>query len=638
MASHHGNSNKQHSEPAKMEQIITEFFPKTLHIILESRCPYVSSRNYSGEQCLSSPSSSSSSSSSARPRDKWFNLALKDCSAALENIDFWRQSNLEPMFIDVVLVQRPNAWDAVNCSPKMEPVRSLSKERYWNLEHDEFGIEGKKEKIVERWIIQYESRKANIGHGSGSKRSSCTSSQIFYKKTTLLLRSLYVAVRILPGYKLYRDLTSSAQIRTYNLCPRVSSFAEPFTRSEEAEMQQFVFTPVDTSCGRLCLSVWYRSSLSDFSSEPSTPMSPQFIPDYVGSPMAEPLKRFPSAPVPQFSQSSFPLERHHSWSYDLYRASPPSAIPSPSPTYSESQASISQMRAGHLPPTSRSRHLPDDTPQVHTKNTSFDEYLPSPTFSTSPSLSPPTHTPGSYIRKALLRSGSAPVNIPESRLLSVPFRVYNQMLPPSPPLKGIRPASTKMDVQPALLKSSSLVDKLFSSSKDVDDGDKLSVVKMQTNSSPQKSFSRSSSRVSFQDDYDDSEFSGPFVVDDDDVTDPGKRLCSFNQARHQSGGHEPGVSLVRKSHVSAGTLISMLKKAPPLRQDSDSMNLLQDSTPGTVNPVQISDKPGVQHSSTSNFASSVNIPAKTTADALEELRGYRDMKDLLLKQGGKSQM
>lgn len=111
------------------------------------------------------------------------------------------------------------------------------------------------------------------------------------------------------------------------------------------------------------------------------------------------------------------------------------------------------------------------------------------------------------------------------------------------------------------------------------------------------------------------------------------RLCSFNQARHQSGGHEPGVSLVRKSHVSAGTLISMLKKAPPLRQDSDSMNLLQDST-----PVQISDKPGVQHSSTSNFASSVNIPAKTTADALEELRGYRDMKDLLLKQGGKSQM
>lgn len=116
------------------------------------------------------------------------------------------------------------------------------------------------------------------------------------------------------------------------------------------------------------------------------------------------------------------------------------------------------------------------------------------------------------------------------------------------------------------------------------------------------------------------------------------RLSSFDQAKHQSGGHEPGVSVARKSHASVGTVISMLKKAPPLRQDSDSMNLLQDSTPGTINPMQISVKPGAQHSCTSNFASSVNIATKTTADALEELRGYRDMKDLLLKQGGKSQI
>lgn len=46
---------------------------------------------------------------------------------------------------------------------------------------------------------------------------------------------------------------------------------------------------------------------------------------------------------------------------------------------------------------------------------------------------------------------------------------------------------------------------------------------MSSNSSPQKSVSRSSSRLSFQDDYDDSEFSGPFVVDEDDVTEMGSR-------------------------------------------------------------------------------------------------------------------
>ena len=48
-------------------------------------------------------------------------------------------------------------------------------------------------------------------------------------------------------------------------------------------------------------------------------------------------------------------------------------------------------------------------------------------------------------------------------------------------------------------------------------------VKLSSNSSPQKSFSRSSSKLSFQDDFDDSEFSGPFVVDSDDMPDRGGR-------------------------------------------------------------------------------------------------------------------
>lgn len=48
-------------------------------------------------------------------------------------------------------------------------------------------------------------------------------------------------------------------------------------------------------------------------------------------------------------------------------------------------------------------------------------------------------------------------------------------------------------------------------------------VRLSSNSSPQKSYSRSSSRLSYEDTFDDSEFSGPFVVDDDDTTDPGSR-------------------------------------------------------------------------------------------------------------------
>ncbi|KZV51449.1 autophagy-related protein 13 [Dorcoceras hygrometricum] len=304
------------SEPAKMEQIITEFFAKSLHVILESRCPYVSTRNYSGEQILSSPSpssSSSSSSSSFRPRDKWFNLALRDCPAAFENIDFWQQSNLEPVIVDVVLIKRRGGSEPLSSPKRGGLVRDV----------DEFGCGKKSEKIIERWVIQYESKKGCGGKGggvSGSKRSTCTSSHVLYKKSLLLLRSLYATVRLLPAYKLFRDLISSARMRLYNLGHRVSSFVEPFTRGEEADMQQFVFSPVDTSCGRLCLSVAYCSSLMDVS-EPSTPISPQFIPEYVGSPMAEPHRWFPSFPESQRSQFTCVFGRHHSWSYDSYSRS-----------------------------------------------------------------------------------------------------------------------------------------------------------------------------------------------------------------------------------------------------------------------------------------------------------------------------
>ncbi|KAL9158873.1 hypothetical protein ABFS82_08G096700 [Erythranthe guttata] len=576
MASYHGNP---HSEPAKMEQIITEFFAKSLHIILESRSPYVSSRNYSGEQVLSSPSpspsSSSSSSSSFRPRDKWFNLALRDCPAALENIDFWRQSNLEPMIVDVILVQTP-----LNFSPKRGPARNSSsgKDRhFYGSDTDEFGSEAKSEKIIERWILQYESKKSAGGgsstsssSGSSSKRSGNTSSHALYKKSILLLRSLYATIRLLPAYKLFRDLISSAQIRLYNLGHRVSSFVEPFTRREEADMQKFVFTPVETSCGRLCLSVLYRSSVLDLSSEPSTPISPQFIQEYVGSPMAEPLKRFPSGPISQSSpSSSSPFGRRHSWSYDIYRESPSSANPSPSPTYSEAPIH-------RLPPSSLPRHLHDDTSSVvaHVKNPSYDEYWPSPMFSPSPSPSPPTNVTGvSHMPKAILR--------------------YSSM----PSLPNKQPRFDQLTVPKEVVAHSGLHHRLFTLSKD-EPGNMLGV-KPSSNSS-----------LSFQDD---SEFSGAFVLDDeDDTTDPGSRQGSFDLAC----GPHTSFPVKKSQDAAVGALVHMLKKATPLHQEISVVHHMQEDTTATTS---------------SNLALS-----KTTADAFEELRLYREMKDSLLKQGKKN--
>lgn len=596
-----------HSEPAKMEQIITEFFAKSLHIILESRCPYVSSRNYSGEQILHSPSSSASSSSSTRPRDKWFNLALRDCPAALENIDFWRQSNLEPMVVDVVLVQRPLNWDYSTSSPRLALERNLSsKERFpfiWKSDSDEFGSDGNTEKIIERWVVQYESKKGCKEACSGSKRSSTTSSHALYKKSILLLRSLYVTVRLLPAYKIFREINSSGQIRSFSLIHRVSSSVEPLIRRDEAEMQQFMFTPVETSCGKLHISLFYLPSISDTTSESSTPMSPQFIPDYVGSPLADPLKRLPSVPMPQYSPSSSPFGRRHSWSYDTSRASPPSALPSPSPTYSESRTLHSKF-GNHRPPTN-SRHPSLEIAQVHNKDMGYDEYVPSPNFSPSSSPSPPMYLHGSNMLKVLLRSDSAPVYIPTSRLGDTPLSSNKTILPFSPPPKGTRPGISLVERSSSTLQGPSTSSKLPSG------------VKISSNNSPHKSFSRSCSRLSFEDSYDDSEFSGPFVVDDDDLIDHGSRPGSSDRSGNLGTPHERAV----------GALVQMLKKAPPLQQDLNrSQNMCKPSSSQIHGPPVAA----------SNMAASRVSAVKTTSDALEELKVYMDMKELLLKQSGKS--
>ncbi|GAU35071.1 hypothetical protein TSUD_69940 [Trifolium subterraneum] len=333
----HGNA---HSDTARMEQIITEFFAKSVHIILESRAIYASSRNsYGGYK---SDSSSSSSSSSVRPRDKWFNLALRECPVALENIN-----NHECVIVDVILVRR-----SLDCDP-MIPKKVLCKERYpLCCSGAELGVDAKSEKIVERWIVQYENRKKIKNANFGTRRSSNNSLQNVYKKSTLLLRSLYATVRLLPAYKTFRDLNSSAHIRPFTLAHRVSSFVEPFTRKQESEMMKYSFTPVNTSSGRLCLTVMYCPMASDLSCEQLPSMSPQVISDYVGSPLADPLRRFPSLPLAGLPCHGCSSPRRHSWNFDDSKASSTSINDSSLPIHSKSQILLSNKspQINDLPP------------------------------------------------------------------------------------------------------------------------------------------------------------------------------------------------------------------------------------------------------------------------------------------------
>ncbi|XP_022750980.1 autophagy-related protein 13b-like isoform X2 [Durio zibethinus] len=121
------------------------------------------------------------------------------------------------------------------------------------------------------------------------------------------------------------------------------------------------------------------------------------------------------------------------------------------------------------------------------------------------------------------------------------------------------------------------------------------------------------------------------------------RFIFVKSSGHLSDPNEAGLFMNRKSQDAAvGALLRMLKKAPPLRQDICSLiNFSEASSPEMSNSSiyeqnQISGVVNVEHAASSSIASSRFVASKTTADALEELRGYKEMKSLLLSEGGKS--
>ncbi|XP_043696665.1 autophagy-related protein 13a isoform X2 [Telopea speciosissima] len=607
--------NNPQSESGRSEQIISQFLLKSLHIVLDSRIPSLRPHDHSGDL---------TPVSRVRKSDRWFNLALGERPAALENLNFWHRNVMDPMIIDVILVHDESTSSAV----------------------DEFystsGMDASAETVIERWIVQYESRTT-----VPQLLESPASYKKMYKKSIILLRSLHSTLRLLPAYRIFRQLCSSNQTYNFDIIYKVSSFSEPFSRAEEDAMKHYSFVPIEAPPGRLCISVTYRPTLSDFNLEPSALLPPQIITDYVGSPATDPLKIFSSTekgvqptsfPLRGTrSPSSAPFQRPHSWTSGIHRAAP----------FSQNH------HLGGSPTAYRSSHLPSDypisppdfyghkiqgyRPPTHKKGISFDEYPLSPPFSSSPTPSPPTYSSGGNLLQNRLRSGSAPVSIPlpmmgrNHRYLTPNFSDPNRhSLPP------MSPRSTKPDLSSQespsgsrsfrkadILKAGELYSgltnlylgqKVFKDSKD-DSGRFTGLVS--SSGSPKIGFSRSSSRLSFQDDLDDCDFSCPFAVDDVDSSDTQNRSLEGKETTESTS---QVFSSSRKSQDAAvGVLVHMLRTAPPLRQDHSCYS--------SNSPSELEGE--------ASAASGFFVPRRT-ADALAELRSYREMKDLLLSQSGTS--
>ncbi|XP_074576031.1 autophagy-related protein 13a-like [Curcuma longa] len=562
------------SDTDRTEQIIIHFLHKTLHVVLASRIPHI--------RPAPRPS--------AGKRDRWFNLNLGDLPAPIA----YHGAFTDPLVIDILLTPRRDAAES------------------------EAG-----EAVVERWIAQCVPWPAASHHPNdvGSFQSRT------YKKSAILLRSLYSLLRILPSHRIFRMLCSSAQSYNYELGYRVSSFAAPFSRAEEADLKQYRFTPVETLFGQLVVSVQYRPSLAAFHLEISSPIAPMIITDYIGSPAAERTRPFPSSlpnctsrpttsqnPPRGFRPSAAAapqFDRPHSWN-----VAPMAHHPLSSPLDRVAKVGSSPPEHyGRLGPNQRS--LSDRKGNLH-----FDDFRLSPPFSTSTSSSPPTL--GGHSLRSRLHMETAPMSIPvlatgknqthRSPNLSDPFK---SLLPPPSP-RSTRPDPSSQE-SPSKSRS-------FRKSEGLSGGDIYSNLHMpaaykglkdgrddsgrfsalSSGGSPRYAFSRSSSRFSMQDDLDDTDFSYPFAVDDVDASDSHTRSPDVKDAEYSSSH--------KSQQAAVGILVHMLKTAPPLRQDQSCSS-------------QSSDLNG-------EISMSSSVLSRKTSDALEELQAYQDMKNFLLSKSG----
>ncbi|QCE00826.1 autophagy-related protein 13 [Vigna unguiculata] len=581
-------SNMQ-PELGKLEQIVYQFLLKCLHIILDSRVPLLRPHDRSGDLSIGSR---------VRRSDKWFNLALGDRPSALDNLNFWHRNLMDPMIIDIILV------------------------------HDVAG--SSVETVIERWVVQYDCPRV-VAPQTGDITSSYKKT---YQKSIVLFRALYSQMRLLPAYKIFRQLSTYSHSCNFDIVYKVSSFSDPFSRAEGGMMEEYNFTPIEALPGRLCISVTFRTVLSEFNLECSASLPTKIITDYVGSPSTDPLRSFSvsdkgvgatSFPLRGIAPpSSSPLDRPHSWTSGFHRAAhfaqnhPYAGSP---PVY---RGSFKQYDYPSPPIDNYGVRLPNHRLLNQQRSTGYDEYQLSPPFSPSPSPSPPTYFYASNPIQTHIRSETAPVTIPHpvigrsTRNLSPNFSDPSRnSLPPLSPKKN----DGSSQESPSGIRSLRKLDASRTGHKFVrdskDDSGRFSALLSSSSGSPRIGFSRTSSKLSFQDELDDGDFSCPFDVDDVDAPDV--------QSSHNVDGKSPAemtstsLPIGKKSQDAAvGVLVHMLRTAPPLRQDPSCYS---------------SHSPKAELDGGVATASGFFMPRKT-ADALEELRGYREMRDLLLSKSG----
>ncbi|KAH9324999.1 hypothetical protein KI387_005177 [Taxus chinensis] len=590
-------------ETAKIQKIILEFFPKAVQVILESRI-----------QSVVRSASSSPSSSPKRCRDTWFdlNLGLSD-NARLHIIESWSKTPaIEPMFVEIFLARSDGASTS---RPAGQGSRGL---------------------ILERWTVQYA---LNSSSPAVSADVNCT---VVRKKALILFLSLYCTTKLLPAYRVYRDLKKSPQSHNVRrLMYRISASPEPLPRGE---IKDYNFTPVETRCGKLCLSVSYLANLicrpaSEFD-RLENPIR-QIIPDYCGSPGSE--RKFHGASRGKHSVLSPPSSpgfktkgfgRCHSWSGGINQISLPSTAMQQYHSQRFIMAPMSPNLTYHTPLTnSRTPPLPVVPRRCHS---SVDRFA-------SPSPSPPMRSRLSNegVSKELLRTGSLPQAVGESRN---PLPLHTNRSREAHTLSRAVSANSEFTIaySPSALRTTStsgnsVVPRQAHLGHKGEEDDRVS---------QRVAVSRSSSRLSYNYEIEDEGFSFPFALDSDESDGYRSRGESLDGNLHMQEvmeGTGQTISTPRRSQTAAlGELVEMFNSALPLQQQfgnaldfsQTSAEIWRRDSSRETSQCQSNENQCGAASSSIVYSNCSRVSNKTVADALIDLRNYKEIKDCLLRQSG----
>jgi autophagy-related protein 13 len=341
------------AENLKIKQIVSEFFSKSLHIVLESRIPFISAQSQRGGGRGGDQVSFLGSAPPSRMANRWFNLQLENHNAVQDRAEPWRRVDTqEPMVVDIFL-RHPTCvgGDAgaryrgqrflKGRPPKRNPT---SRGDSWSENDGEsFSSQGGiSPTLLERWVVHYERRKKPLGTATGLGLGTCKGvvggggfgyskgsgsvnlegiyaleigspgrepgdnlaypthgieSPVVYKRTIIILRLLYCWVSALPAHRLFRLANSSHHNQSFSLSYTASAAPPSLSDADETLMLTCSLMPIETQWGRLCVSVAYRKATAMTALEVMPPLLLHIIADYVGSPATDPLRQLSSVGV-----------------------------------------------------------------------------------------------------------------------------------------------------------------------------------------------------------------------------------------------------------------------------------------------------------------------------------------------------